>query len=221
MATFLQNNDLVCHILSFMAETEEKQSASLVCKNWKQMSDLCPSWRMAKLRLLFCEEERLEVQNDKKWGMSITTLKNIFEHCRHITEFELICEYCRPSWWRHLSAFMPHIRGLTLTVDDLQENIRTNRPLILENLPSLTYLRMCETGLGMDTPKWWLTSITLRLPALESLQWEPGAIEVDVLREMDLICPSLTNLDIDMWSWMEVTPSIFSQLRSLDLNVLG
>ena len=229
MATFIQNNDLVCHMLKFMTQKEERRNTSLVCKSWNHMSESFGTWRTPFFRVLPCEEERLEIKiNGGIWGKgdvwtaSVSALKNIFLQRRHVTQFEFGCEYQRRKpFWKELASIMQHIRWLSLTVDVVSTHITEARPFLLENLPNLTYLRMSDNEMRFGVQKWWLSSITLRLPALENFDWSPEIIEIEALKEINLECPNLKNLDMYMWSGMVVTPSIYSQLEYLRIISLG
>ena len=44
MAAFLGNTDFMSHMFGFIKENEDKQSATLVCKGWKELSHTFPTW---------------------------------------------------------------------------------------------------------------------------------------------------------------------------------
>lgn len=168
------------------------------------MSESFPTWRSAFFKVLFTEEKVLDFQiNEDTWGRrngwsaSVSALRDIFLHRRHVIQFQLWCEYRQPLWGE-LASSMSHIRWLGLIIGAVSIHIRERRPFLLENLPNLTSLRMRDNEMEISVQKWWLSSISLRLPALETLEWLPGVITIEALKEINFECPNLKNLEMSM-----------------------
>ena len=206
ITAFFQSNDLICHLFTFLTEKVDRRNATLVCKSWKEMSHTFPTWRFAFLKVLSGEGDRLE---DRGRGASISTLQDVFLQCPHIARFEIECEYRSPLWWRDLAVSMLHVRWLT--IETLLPSVTEMRPIVLNDLPNLTFLHISN--------EW--SSVTLRLPALETFKWTPGSNNIEALSELNLVCPNLKNLETHMWRETVVNPSIFSHLQSVNMTVLG
>ena len=154
-----------------------------------------PAWRFAFLRVSPGEGDRVK---DLRRRASMSTLEDVFLHRLHIARFKIECEYRSPLWWRDLAVIMPHVR--CLTVEALPPSVMEMRPFILSDLPNLTSLQISN--------EW--SSVTLRLSSLETFKWTRGSYEIDVLRELNLDCPNLKNLEMFMGRGTVVNPSIYS-----------
>ena len=202
------HDDLIFHLFTFLTDNLDRRNATLVWKSWFENSHNFPARRSAYLAVLSGEGDRAE---GYRHGAYISTLKDIFLHRPHIARFQIECEYHSPLWWRDLAIFMRHVR--CLTIEALPTFSTEEQPFILNDLPSLTFLQI--------TYEWWFSSITLRLPALETFKWTPRATKSDVLHELNLVCPNLKNLETLVWRETVVNPSIHSHLQSLSMTVLS
>ena len=261
MTAFLDNTDLMSHMFGFITEKEEKQSATLVCKGWRELSHTFPTWRKARLNIKFKNEENLERKEEQvqepscyelaqaqvrapfldeydeeqlPWDASMSIMKGMLTHRKHITQYDLNFHSRYTDWWADLATFMPHLTWLSLGVEDrvdffsplgfslrIRERVygrsKVEIPFALEGLPNLTFLHLG----GFASRKHVLSSLSLRLPALQTLELEEHrdrecAIGV---RELDIECPSLVSIRVTIHAELSMSTSWFAHLRSLNLTL--
>ena len=84
----------------------------------------------------------------------MSTIEGMLTHRKHITQYDLYCEYRSTDWWVDLATFMPHLTWLSFCVgegddevdyedvdyneDDDDDNKMVETPFALEGLPNLT-----------------------------------------------------------------------------------
>ena len=109
---------------------------------------------------------------------------------------------------------MPHVQWLYLAVHirDAEENDKGEiEPFIMAGFPSLTFLQLNRC------PDQQTSSLSLNLPALLSLHHSvlPSS---SPSHGLDFQCPKLETLHIVMERGMVIAPSLFSNLRSLEVT---
>ena len=224
---FLECTDLMSHMFGFITEKEEKQSATLVCKGWRELSHTFPTWKKAIFNINYESRfllERIEKQGQETyWVASKPTIEGMLTHRKHITQYFLYYQYWSIDWWADLAISMSHLTWLTLIVRKEVDGI-VETPFALRDLPNLTHLYLYagyQTTLVSIHVMYPLSSVSLRLPALQTLEldeyMEKGrAMEV---REMDIECPSLVSLRSTIHAELSMSTSWFAHLRFLDLTV--
>ena len=238
MTAFLECTDLMRHMLGFITEKEDKQSATLVCKGWREVSHTFPSWRMARLNIKYEDGsylERVEKQVrepfwyelEKKlrqkplWDTTRSTIEGMLTQRKHITQYDFNCQYRSTDWWADLATFMPHLTWLSLYIKDKVDK-KLETPFALEGLPNLTYLSLGSAYDDFDVyGGYMLSSLSLRLPKLQTLRLdEHGDKEyIRGMRELDIECPSLVYLRFNAHAELSMSTSWFAHLRSLDLTL--
>ena len=85
LATFMESDDLICHMLELIPE-RYRADLTLVCKTWMRRSYMIPSWRRACLRVDFS----YDASHWTPGGLSsLESIKDIFTERRHIKSFHL------------------------------------------------------------------------------------------------------------------------------------
>lgn len=115
---------------------------------------------------------------------------------------------------------MTHLTWLSLCVEKVSEDIG-NSPFVLLGLPNLTHLNIDAAHSDSVYGEYPLSSITLRLPALQTLELQSDYDEdmAECLYELDLECPSLAKIFVTIYGKLEMTTSWFAHLRCLDMTV--
>ena len=102
MTAFLDNFDLMSHMFGFITEKEEKKSATLVCKGWRELSHTFPIWRKAIFNVNYesgSRLERIEKQGQETfWKASKPTIEGMLTHRKHITQYLLYYQYWSIDW---------------------------------------------------------------------------------------------------------------------------
>ena len=179
MPAFLNCTDLMSLMFGFITEKEDKQSATLVCKGWRELSETFPTWRKARLTIKYENGSYLEQKKERVrepfWDeleeTSMSTIEGMLTHRKHIRQYDLICQYRSIDWWADLATFMPHLTWLSLCVGQGVYEMEET-PFALEGLPNLTYLSLVATYHCFGSGKHLLSSLSLRLPVLQTLELE-------------------------------------------------
>ena len=91
MAAFIHCTDLTSHMFGFITKREDKQSATLVCKGWREFSDTFPTLRKAILNIKHENGSRLkrvgerEIDGTVVWDTSMSNIKGMLTYRKHIT----------------------------------------------------------------------------------------------------------------------------------------
>ena len=113
---------------------------------------------------------------------------------------------------------MPHLTWLSLRPGQGIDG-RVETPFALEGLPNLSYLclRAARNSFGKNA----LSSISLRLPALRSLEVDEDGDEVlaPEVCEVEIQCPSLVSLRFHIHAEISMSTAWFAHLRSVDLTL--
>ena len=262
MTAFLDNTDLMSHMFGFIRKKEEKQSATLVCKGWRELSHTFPTWRKARLNIKYKNEENYLERKEEQvrepscyelaeaqvrgpfldeydeeqlpWDASMSIMKGMLTHRKHITQYDLNFHSRSTDWWADLATFMPHLTWLSLGVEDrvdfhslfgfslrmgelFRKKEKVEIPFALEGLPNLTFLHLG----GYASRKYVLSSLSLRLPALQTLELDEHR-DREFARgvcELDIECPSLVSICVTIHAELSMSTSWFAHLRSLDLTL--
>ena len=142
------------------------------------------------------------------------TLKEIFVEWKHIAQFVLSSGSQDSESWAELATSMPHVQWLDLTVNtrDCENDKGEIEPFRMAGLPSLTFLQLCRS------PDRRTSSLSLHLPALLSLHHSLDSYHSSPPHDLGIQCPKLESLRITMERGMVIAPSLFSNLRSLEVT---
>ena len=94
MTAFFDNTDLLSHMFGYITNKEVKQSATLVCKGWRELSDTFPTWRKARFYVKMKEGYRLDqvVKPGREWLgwiASRSAIKDMLTHMKHVSQYDL------------------------------------------------------------------------------------------------------------------------------------
>lgn len=145
------------------------------------------------------------------------SVMSMLTHRKYITQYHFDCKYHSTDWWLGLATFMPHLTWLSIQVTNTIGGVSDNAPFLKQGPPNLMYLSV----LAVRYPHCALTSLSLRLPALETLELDDEK-EKDFakkLREVKFECPSLRSLSITMHAKQSMLTSWFAHLRFLDVTI--
>ena len=103
MTTFFESDDLMRHMFNYIGsdntwrhkfkgvemEKNDRQSATLVCKKWRDLSHTMPTWRTANFEVLLVDGPHMEPTSPRFLGVSKFSLKEILVQRKHIVQFTL------------------------------------------------------------------------------------------------------------------------------------
>ena len=205
MTTFSEREELMRHVFNSI-EKGDWQSATLVCKGWRDVSHTIPTRRTANFDVLPMDGPHMEPIGalGGYLGVSKFSLKEIFVKRKHIVQFTLCIGSKSFRSWAELSTSMRHVQWLDLSFNtrDAKNDKGEIEPFIMASLPSLTFLHLSLANKA--------SSLSLHLPALQSLR-----LSRFYPLDQDYRCPKLETLTIDMERGMVVAPSLISNLCSL------
>lgn len=225
MAFFLESDDLVSHLCRFITNKADRKTFTLLCKRWNKLSESYTEWRKPVLRIIPSDKPYFGLEQGE-WTClmqaSLPTIKDMLMHRKHFVQFCFMVDCSSFSWWAELGWFMAHIRWLSINVSTREKQDSGEISFTLAGLPNLTYLHVdCEKQYSAKDVKCWLSSLTVRLPALQQLVVHQRIAPHPHLDscKMDIRCPKLEFLKFFRWSDMSVSTPMFATLRGLVLIV--
>ena len=147
-------------------EKGDWQSATLVCKGWRDVSYTMPTWRKASLYVVPVDGPFVKRRVTGMFGVSKFSLKEVLVQRKHIVQFKFVLARQTSGLWAELATSMPHVQWLDLSINtrDAKGNDEGEmEPFGMAGLPSLTRLQL-RGSLEKQASR-----LSLHLPALQSL----------------------------------------------------
>lgn len=97
MTTVFDASDLLTQVIGLISDKYDRIRVSYVCKRWREVSEMFPTWKKARFHVTYEDGPHLELlpqhwTHEPSWEASVTTIKEMLTYRKHITQYSLYCQ---------------------------------------------------------------------------------------------------------------------------------